>query len=342
MPETRYLNTVRVLALAGVIMGHIFITICAYFAPVLTPIEQYSCTVLRNLWYWCIPLFVMISGVLFLDPYKDISLKKLFGKYILRIILALCVFGIPYSFAELLVSSGYRFTIRQTGAAVLHILRGTAQNHLWYLYMIIGLYLVIPILKGFVSYIERKGLEYMLIVLFIFTSIMPFLKTIFAFKTGFYIPVDSVYVFYLLTGHYIHHYNIKIHTGILIGIILMYVVYVTIMPINSGMIVPESNGSILSLEPESPFVALISLALFCLFHQKNIKNNLADFLSPLCFGIYLIHPLFLFSQYLFLQFTPAKYPLFLFIPVSLISIIAASIGFTCIGRKIPLMRKYLL
>jgi surface polysaccharide O-acyltransferase-like enzyme len=331
---TQYLNALRVLAITGVIMGHVFMTTYSYFAPVLADNTVYFILVLRNIWYWCIPIFVMISGVLFLDPDKKISIGKLFEKYILRLVLALLIFGVPYAFAEQLVAFHYHFSIRQIGTAFLMVIQGTTDNHLWYLYFIIGLYLVIPMIKVFTDNVDRKMLEYTLIMLFVFTSILPFIKNVLHFNIGFYIPVNSVYVFYFLIGHYIHKYNIKINVKLLMAVIILYLIYAALMPLNNNLVLSRYSGRLLSLEQDSPVVALISLALFCLLHQSNKANRFIDFLSPLCFGIYLIHPLFLFSLYLFLHVTPEKSPLIIFLLVTIICTAIPSVGFAYFEKKI--------
>jgi surface polysaccharide O-acyltransferase-like enzyme len=326
--EIHYINTLRVLAITAVIMGHIFMTICSYFTAVLTNTEVNICVALRNMWHWCIPVFVMISGVLFLNPQKEISIEKLLKKYIPRLLLALLVFGVPYAFAEQFVSAQYHFSAGQIGAAFLMVLRGTAGNHLWYLYFVIGLYLIIPVMRAFTDNAGQKTLEYALVVLFMFTGILPLLKNVFHFSTGFYIPINSVYVFYFLLGHYIHHYNININTRLLIAVISFYLVYAALMPLKNDLILSTSSGRLISLEQDSPIIALVSAALFCLFHQKNKTSRIINFLSPLCFGVYLIHPLFLFSLYLFLGFTPEKCPLVLFILTTFVFTTLPSIGFS--------------
>jgi surface polysaccharide O-acyltransferase-like enzyme len=339
--ETRYLNSLRVLAITGVVMVHVFMTICAYFTPVLSSIELYVCVVLRNLWHWCVPLFVMISGALFLNPEKEITVETLLVKYIPRLILVLFIFGVPYAWAEGFVAAGYRFNSRQISAAFLNVLQGKTETHLWYLYLIIGLYFITPLLKVFSDNAERKMLEYTLVVLFVFTSVIPLIQRIFHVTSGFYIPVNSVYVCYFLLGHYIHHYRVMANTKLLLCICFFYCIYVVLMPLNSRFLLPASDFGIFSLEQDAPIVALISFALFCLVHQKNKANKAIDVLSSLCFGIYLLHPLFLFSLYLFLHFTPETYPLILFVPGAIIGSVLPSAGLVWCLRKITWVKKLL-
>ncbi len=139
--DTAYLNTLRVASTFAVIMIHVFSQVNMYFSESFTWAESWICIILRNLWQWCVPVFVMITGVLFLNPEKEITLDKLFKKYVLRIVLAIILFGIPYCFIEILFESGMSFHAGQIGTAVFHAIQGKSWDHMWYLYMIAGLYL---------------------------------------------------------------------------------------------------------------------------------------------------------------------------------------------------------
>jgi hypothetical protein len=74
--STEYLNGLRVFATFAVIMIHVFSPINRYFSEVSTGAELYLCVVLQNLWQWCVPIFVMITGVLFLNPEKTLLRKN--------------------------------------------------------------------------------------------------------------------------------------------------------------------------------------------------------------------------------------------------------------------------
>jgi surface polysaccharide O-acyltransferase-like enzyme len=340
--NTTYLNVLRVFAIIGVIMIHVFSPLNSSFTSFLTKQESYFCIVLRNLWQWCVPIFVMISGVIFLDTQKEITVEKLLKKYFLRIILALFIFGIPYAFLEIFFDANYQFSFGQIGVAIMNVFQGKLWDHMWYLYMIAGLYLVLPLLKIFVNYCKKNILEYIIVVLFIFTSVIPIVEIAFSIKLGFYIPVTSVYVFYLLLGHYIHNYNITINNKILSFLMILYFICSIIMPLNNEFVSMTGGGSIIFFGYNSPIVVMGTFVLFCFIHQKNKSNKFFDILSPMCFGIYLIHTLFINFLYKFIKFTPEKYPLINIIICVSITTFILSIGFTFIARKINIIKKYLL
>ena len=58
----------------------------------------------ENLLMWAVPCFLMVSGALLLNPAKEIPLKKLFGKYIKRMFLALLIFTFIFQLFDILMT----------------------------------------------------------------------------------------------------------------------------------------------------------------------------------------------------------------------------------------------
>ncbi|MDR1759131.1 MAG: acyltransferase family protein [Fibrobacter sp.] len=339
--ETAYLNTLRVTSTFAVIMIHIFSQVNMYFSESFTEAESYICIILRNIWQWCVPIFVMITGVLFLNPEKEITLEKLLKKYVLRIVLAITLFGIPYCLIEILFDSGMSFRIGQIGTAVLNVIQGKSWDHMWYLYMIAGLYLFIPVLKIFVRCAPERVLKYTLILLFVFTSLIPSLENILPYTFGIYLPVNSVYVFYLLLGYYIHHHRIHIDSRILWPMLFLYGAYAVLMPLNAGFIT-HSNGVLILNEYDSPVVVLAALSFFCIQNKINKNIEIINKIAPLCFGIYLIHPLMINFMYKYLKFNPENFNIIYSVSLTIAATIAVSLIFSYIARKINVLRKYVL
>jgi surface polysaccharide O-acyltransferase-like enzyme len=276
----------------------------------------------------------MISGVLFLNPQKELTLEKLFKKYLLRIILATFIFGTFYAFLEIFFDANYQFTLKQIGIAVFNAFQGKSWDHMWYLYMIAGLYLIIPIIKIFTAYADKRTVEYILVILFIFTSLIPFSETLFSIKIGIYLPINSVYLLYLVLGYYIQYYKINVNTKLLLTIIIVYIVYMGIRPMGNGLDIP--------LGYNSPVIVIITFTFFCFIRQLQKHSKIFYILSPLTFGIYLLHPLFINFLYKFIKLIPENYPSILVIVLTTIITIVLSIGFTYLGRSIKIIKKYVL
>jgi surface polysaccharide O-acyltransferase-like enzyme len=282
----------------------------------------------------------MISGVIFLNQKKEITIHKLLKKYISRILLTLFIFGIPFAFMEIYFNAHYQFNITQIGLSILNVVEGKLWDHMWYLYMIAGLYILLPLFKLFVNYASKKTLEYVLIILFLFTSVIPTFQNMLSFKFGIYIPINSIFVFYLLFGHYIHQYNICINNRVILLMVLLYVLYVILMPINKNFI---NATNIIGLYGNiSPLVVMITFCIFCYFRQNINSSKLFDFVSPHIFGMYLIHQFFINIFFKFIKFTPDRYPFVLVVVVITIMTIIFSLLFSIISRRIKIIKKYIL
>jgi surface polysaccharide O-acyltransferase-like enzyme len=307
-------------------------TTCGNWAPVLSKNGLYFCTVLRNLWHWCVPVLVMISGVLFLNPEREIPVSKILTRYVLKMVLALVLLAIPAEAALQFVASGYQFSPQQIKTAILNILQGKTQTHFWYLYLIIGLYLITPLMRAFTRSVAKKEYEYILLVLFIFTSVLATIKKIWFVDAGVNIPINSAYVLYFLLGFYIHHYNVTLPFKALLTIIFCFVLYTTLAPINKGMVNPLLDNIIISSDKDSPIIVLTAVTIFISFRTRCAHFHYFDNLAPLCFGIYLVHPFFIYALYILLGWTPEKYPLPLFLLVTILATFMFSLGTSFCAR----------
>jgi len=99
----------------------------------------------------CVPLFVMISGLLFLSPKKVISMSTLYSKYIFRIFIGLVFWSFYYNVINEYVVNVHRIefhlTVKEFQRGLYRFLTGDNSGHLWYLFFCIGLYMSTPIYK---------------------------------------------------------------------------------------------------------------------------------------------------------------------------------------------------
>ncbi len=80
-----YLDLLRLLATFGVIFLHVFAT--GFNGPIQHH-DWYVALVGNSLVRWSVPIFVMISGTLFLNPDKEVSLRSILTKRIPRLLIA--------------------------------------------------------------------------------------------------------------------------------------------------------------------------------------------------------------------------------------------------------------
>ena len=78
--------------------------------------------------WWAVPSFLMMSGSLLLDTRKYISLKKLYGKYICRMVTVLLTFGFAFAWLEIIFDQE-SFRLFQIPKALLRVLTGDTWAH---------------------------------------------------------------------------------------------------------------------------------------------------------------------------------------------------------------------
>lgn len=129
---------------------------------------------LNSLFRSCVPLFVMISGY-FLFPIR--SNREFFRKRFTRVLLPFVFWCAVYAFYYYLRGDA---TLHAAWVNVLHIPinYGTDVGHLWFVYMLLGLYLFAPVLAPWVQTAGRRSMEGFLL-LWAVASTLPYLHLIF-------------------------------------------------------------------------------------------------------------------------------------------------------------------
>lgn len=145
------LDFLRVIAIAAVILIHCIAAV--QFKP-LGSAAWTTTNLIDSFTHWCVPVFVMISGALLINEraYKDSGL--FFKKRFSRIAIPLLVWPPVYYLSQVLLFSA-PFKPRQF---VTSFLAGNPQfgNHLYFLFLIAGLYAITPILSAYISRVPRK------------------------------------------------------------------------------------------------------------------------------------------------------------------------------------------
>lgn len=155
-----------------------------------------------------VPLFIMISGYLLL-PMKQ-KTTEFFKRRFTRILFPFIVWSVVYT---------VYFTINADGLIGewlrrVSLIPFTYQaEHLWYVYMLIGLYLLIPIITPWLQAVSKRELEAYLL-LWMLTSFLPYLR-LWIPSIGadtYFNPSPTFYYFsgfagYMLLGYYLRRYN---------------------------------------------------------------------------------------------------------------------------------------
>ncbi|MCD8219105.1 MAG: acyltransferase, partial [Ruminococcus sp.] len=120
---------------------------------------------MHNLMMWAVPCFVMVTGALLLDPARNVTYTKLFRKYIPRMVIALLLFSVVFELLDTRLG-GKKIGVRTFLDGIKNAVLGQSWRHMWYLYLMIALYLMMPFYRKVAASLEKKNTYYLLGVLF--------------------------------------------------------------------------------------------------------------------------------------------------------------------------------
>ena len=178
-----------------------------------SPVYWWSSTIYKSLALPCVPLFVILSGALLLQPSKTnepirVFLKKRFN----RIGLAFLFWSAVY-----LV---WAFLVTQTPVTSDNVIEGALYSlfsgsyyHFWFLYLIAGLYLLTPILRKIVSVKDPKILKYLILLWFIDVAVVPLIQLITGYSLNDTVFVVGGFIGYFVLGVYLQ--RVKVRSSIL-------------------------------------------------------------------------------------------------------------------------------
>lgn len=293
-----YVDLLRVISTMAVIVLHVAAAEWNKFNIYSTQWQVLN--IYDSLVRWSVPIFVMISGMFFLNPEKNITTSKIYKKYIPRIFGALLFFSLFY-YVFIAILNGQTLDEIYVKEIINNIKTGVVRYHLWFLYLIIGLYIVTPILRTFIKNTEKKDIEYYLFIAFIFSAVIPLLiqfrpfnKILITFAK-FNIGLMMGYSLYFVAGYYFYKFKLnKNYTRVLyfLGIMSSVATIILTNIISKRAGSPKTNF----YEYLTPNVMFMSFAVFIFFKEVISKIKFNEFISKriiaissISFTIYLIH-----------------------------------------------------
>ena len=247
---------------------------------------------------WAVPCFLMVTGALLLDRDRIIPPKKLFGKYIKRMLVALVVFTAIFTLIRHDPANGTGI-FREFGEGLLF---NHCMAYLWYLYMMLAIYLLMPLFKATVNRASDRQLGILAAVLLLISSVLPLLSYL-GVDAVLYIPTWIVYGAYLFMGFLLYRHNMDWRIAA-----VMLVVCTVALPLITFKLAPtEIDPSDLTAY-NSPLVVMQSAAVFSLMLRiRRRAGRLIENIDRCSFGIYLIHMIFIRLTMKELGFDPFDY-----------------------------------
>lgn len=252
--------------------------------------------IFNGLTRFCVPMFVALSGALLLKAGKEITIKDQFTKRLPKLVIPLFIWSIIY-----IIWANYRtgtLGIINVWGNLTWFYKGPVVFHFWFLYMMIGIYLIYPIINLFITAAKPVHVKYFLWVWFTVNCVFGIVDTAFGAPIGIDFSGFTGYIGYFVVGYYLQNFvfskqflNAAYVLGCLAflasvaGILLLYY-------LKAG----KANDIIESdFTPELPF----AIAGLFLWMKNNIKDaaepgrwrKLITSISLESYGIYIIHVL---------------------------------------------------
>lgn len=199
-PRKQFLDVLRVLATCAVVLMHVLTGATDVTDASIVPEYRSLLLSVMDLVTWCVPIFLLISGYLFLNPERTLTYLVMIKKYCRRIALAILLFGVPYAASELVVAEK-SFRVMMIPEALKMTLTGHTWSHMWYLYLILFLYLITPLLKKVLQILPVWSVVAVMAVVFLESSVAPFLNKVLDSNSIPVLPDGGVYFLYYLCGY---------------------------------------------------------------------------------------------------------------------------------------------
>ncbi|MBQ6069839.1 MAG: acyltransferase [Bacteroidales bacterium] len=332
MPKTARNYTIdllRIIACFAVVMAHV-IGVPIMSQKALPGTFDYNlCLFLIGVRRWGVPIFLMITGFFMLDPAKESTLKKLYSKNILRILTALIFWSGVY-------------------ALVLHkpfYPLGSQETHFWYLGVIIGVYVAVPVLRLITA--NARLLRYFIIAwlcVMTYSFVGRFVTLPFDMQDVIFVKFSG----YCVLGYYIKYLSTRTASDCpnIVGIrrAIYWIGLLGLLVTAVGCVISQNDEcALLCYESPNMICCSAAILLYGACHPLRLSERASALIlncSECTFGIYLVHVLILIEIYNRLgRFVPQTVP-----HMVLAILIAFFVGYgvTYLLKKIPVVNKYIV
>ncbi|WP_428329220.1 acyltransferase [Mucilaginibacter sp.] len=290
-----WISNLRLIALYAVIILHSTSPLLMGYGRVPMA-DWWTADFFNALVRFAVPVFVMITGALLLHREYEIGgfLKKRLSRVVVPFLFWSLVY-VWYSWyiEEITFGADAWLNIK----IVLHLLKVGSSYHLWYVYMLIGLYFFIPIIGKFVRNATPIEILYFLIVWFAVMLItQPYLSR---YNPAVDMHYFAGYVGYLVLGHYLAFTDFKVK-HLRIWMLALFVLSIVFIAIGTYLIIPYPKlPGTMFYEPVNPAVLTLSASVFIIAKLTVPKVSplvirIRDFVGGYNYGIYLGHALLLY------------------------------------------------
>ena len=242
-----------------------------------------------------VPIFFMISGSLLIP--KEESLKDLYLKRVLRMVIVLAVFSV--------IQYAFNVIVNKEELSIQFFFKNTLTDNIipayWYLYAYIAYLICLPFLRKLAKNMSNAEFKYLFILFVIIEGVFSLVLYVLyqgGYNSFFVIPFFNRIVIYPLLGYYMEHrieesrYNVK---GMLKWILLMIIVIALIVAMSIYRNLPYEEFTIYDKGLfTTGFTIILDVGVFyiakMIFKQRKANKGVSFILTALgstVFGVYL-------------------------------------------------------
>lgn len=265
-------------------------------------------------WWWAllyevacrtaVPMFLLISGALLLtkDPWDT---QSFLNRRALKLLPPILAWTLLYEGWRVLWHAT-KFTGQDLARHLLDGLHTPAYPHLWFLWIIAGLYLLAPVFQPFVAHAKRATHLYFAGLWFCMTALAPVFSHFSGIQIGLPLEPATGYIGYFILGASLQKFcPAHLPKPVVLASLLVFCLG-GLAAMWGTYVLPQTEGGAANeamLDPLAGNVILMSLAAFLLLRHFGTKamaqegpiavitTRWVSQISALSFGIYLCHPM---------------------------------------------------
>lgn len=343
-----FLDWLRIIACLMVMVVHASECIYSndYSFSFSSELERWSACLINGFVRPAVPLFLIASAYLLLPLRTDT--RTFFHKRFTRVVIPFVVWLVLYSILPVLWGE---YTTENVKSNLVQIFINfiPRASHLWFVYMLLGIYLIMPVLSPWLERVSRREEEFFLVV-WLFTTLFWHAHEIFGdifgecwwnpFPLFYYV---SGYVGYLVMAHYIRKYlywSMKKTLCIALPCFIIGYLFCIWSFYTRSSTVETVRQLELSWQTTSIAPVLMSFGAFMLIKKINYTGKIYSVvrdISAKSYGMYLMHMLLL--PYIFALFYPTLSPPVVILATALVTyivcyLIARILSFPRFGKYI--------
>ena len=258
--------------------------------------EVWSGLVYSSLCLFCVPSLLMISGALLLGDARPLSLSKFYGKRFVKILVPLAAWSVIYYLVLCLQISDVPHLL----TFLKRLFTGLWSGPLWFLYMIVGVYLMVPFMRPAFSDVPSGRATVFVGIIFGMLALNFATRLIWEQDLNRYLSgaVIPYYFGYFVLGHLLNSRDVPVPGG---KILLAFLFLACAGVSAAGEFAAKGQNTMLPntfFNYQQPLTVVMTASIFLLFKgwrpaMSQKRARIVRELSCLSYGVFLSHVLIL-------------------------------------------------